>query len=165
MIHLKKLTFLPPFLFACFPVLYLITHNIHEIPFSAGLRSLILAVLLAAMVLMLSLVVFRHLVKAAWIATLIIGAFFLYGHLYRSLKGTHILGFTIARHRVLVPFMMAAVLVAIFMIIRRKNMYEQLTAGLNLLGLLLIASLIIQLGYIRINTYFTSRRMDTNSLQ
>ncbi|HLE14447.1 MAG TPA: hypothetical protein VI776_06845, partial [Anaerolineales bacterium] len=92
-----------PLLFGVYPVLALIAHNIAETPAGEGLRALISALILAAVLLAGLSLLLRDAYKAALLTSLIVLLFFSYGHLNTLLRNVSLVGAPLGRHRFLVP--------------------------------------------------------------
>ena len=137
---------LHPLLFAGFPVLSLLAHNLVEVEPNSAWRALIVSLLVAAAATaVLGLLLHRDWTSAAvWVSGALI-LFFSYGHLYAALKSTVILGVTLGRHRVLGPGLAAAA-IAGFYLLRRSKELEATTLVLNITGLVLVVLPILQIG-------------------
>jgi len=82
----RVLTYLHPFLFALYPVLELRNHNITYVDAAALVRPLILAVLLTASVWAVLRLLFRDWQKSGILTTLLVIAFFSYGHVFIAIE-------------------------------------------------------------------------------
>src|SRR5512139_377685 len=82
----KFLTSLYPFLFALYPIFELRNHNITYVNTIALVRPVLLSVLITGLVWMVLRVLFRDWHKSGLIATLVIIAFFTYGHVFIQLE-------------------------------------------------------------------------------
>lgn len=136
---LRKLKFIPFYLilFAAFPVLALLGNNIHEINPGVALRSLVIAIAIALVLLLLARQIMGSWLKAAMASTLLLLLFFTYGHLYTALKELGGIGIQLARHRYLLPAYVAAVGAGIFFIWKTKIALNA-TPALNLITLLML---------------------------
>ena len=90
-----------PLLFAVYPILALIATNLEENPFNVGLRSLVVALILGAMLFFANQLIFRDLKKAALTSTLMVFLFLSYGQVYAAIKQINVFGIEIGRHRYL----------------------------------------------------------------
>jgi hypothetical protein len=83
-LRMKKWILIPwyPLLLAAFPVLALLSGNVGQVQYTAGIRPLVLS-LAAALILSLALqIVYRDLHRAAFAAAALVLAFFAYGQVY-----------------------------------------------------------------------------------
>jgi hypothetical protein len=92
-----------PILFAMFPVLALLGNNIHEVNPGVALRSLLISIAGALVILLIARLALGNWAKAALAATWLLLLFFTYGHLYSWLKELGGIGIQLARHRYLLP--------------------------------------------------------------
>jgi hypothetical protein len=134
--NLSSLLKLPiyPFLFALYPGLALLGHNIEEVRAGVAGRALLVS-LLASVIL---LITFRLILKkwdyAAILTTAVLITFFSYGHIYTFLKDMDRIGDAAARHRFLIPISIA-VLIALFYWLRRvKPVLKNINSYLNLIA-------------------------------
>ena len=136
---LRKLNQFPfyPLLFAAFPVLALLGTNIHEVNPGVALRSLIIAIAGALVILLIARLVMGSWSKAALVATLLLLLFFSYGHLYSWLKGLGGIGFQLARHRYLLPAFALAAGAGNLLIWKTKKSLNP-TPALNVITLLML---------------------------
>jgi hypothetical protein len=142
-----------PFLAVCYPVAFLLSVNKEEIDPSAGLRSLLVFLLLGLGAFLFSLLLTRNLRKAGLNALVILLTFFLiffvlYAPVYRGLRDVSLGGQVLGRHRYLVPATLAFLLLtalAGWLALRKASAKKlgTVTFALNLLvlALFLIPSL------------------------
>ncbi len=146
----KKLSWLQsvpfhPFLLAVYPVIALLAFNISELDFSSGLRPLLLSMLVAGLLLVVFRVIYRDWKRSALISTILLISFFSYGHVYILIKGVHVGGFYLFRHRTLVPLWLVLTALVIWWASRKSLNITPVTYGLNLIGLFLLIFPIVQL--------------------
>jgi hypothetical protein len=125
---------LHPFLFAAYAVLALLAENVQEVPLGDSVRSFILAVALAGFTLGILWLTTRNLGKAGLLASLLIVAFFSYGHLYDVLRGVEIGGLAVGRHRYLVGVLLLLVAGVSAAILRIRRPVSEGNRILNLVG-------------------------------
>ena len=130
-----------PFLFAAYPVLALLAYNLGESRVTAGMRSLVLVLFVAAVLLLLTYLLLRNWQKAAMITTLAIVLFFSYGHVYNFLEQATSLG----RHRLLLPLFGVLFILGVIWIVRKGRDLKSATEILNLVGLVLLIFPIYQI--------------------
>jgi len=100
---MKKQPLLYPYFFALYPILSLLSSNITQLEANLGLRSLIFAVLICALLMALGKIIYKDLDKSALLTSLIAVLFFSYGHVYLAIENFEIGGFVFGRHRFLIP--------------------------------------------------------------
>ncbi len=123
-----------PLLFAIFPVLSLLGHNIIEIAPEEGLRALLISVVLVGLVWLVARAISRWTWgRAALVATLFAGLFFSYGHVYALVENASVLGFRVGRHLFLGP-LWAGLFVAGVWGIRKIRDPEAFNRALNYIG-------------------------------
>ena len=137
-----------PFLFALYPVIYLLAENVGEVKIIAGVRTALLFLLLAGLAFGFALLLIRDGKKSALVALgmllcFFLIFFFLYAPLYRLLRETMINGRIIGRHRILVPASAILVLLSGFLstlAFRRMKpkSLQTLTFGLNAVSVILL---------------------------
>ncbi|MGA9398790.1 MAG: hypothetical protein WBV22_11085 [Anaerolineaceae bacterium] len=137
---------LHPFLFAVYPILALLAHNIQEVYPSAALRSLLVALAAAVILLAAGRLIFGSWAKAAvWVSVLLI-IFFAYGHLYLLLKANSVLYPIIGRHRVLVTVALIILVGLAWLLVKRVKQTGLATQAFNLIAILLLILPVFQLG-------------------
>ena len=129
---------LHPFLFAIYPILALLAINISEVAFSSSIRPLLFSVLLAGLLLVIFYGLFRDWKQAALLTTVLLILFYSYGHIYIALKGIHVNGFYLFRHRTLVPIWLGLAALLMAWVSRRSINRTSVTYVLNLIGLFLL---------------------------
>src|SRR3989338_2021062 len=121
----KKLWILHPFLFAVFPVLFLLSHNIYQTAPQA-------AVIPAILVLFATVIIFRALLfflkdggKSAFITSFFLLIFFSFGHVRNTVENVTIAGLDIGRNRyVFLIFALLFVLSVFWTVLTKKNLYN-----------------------------------------
>jgi hypothetical protein len=134
-----------PLLWGIFPVLALFAYNVAEIKLTEAVRSLIVALCLAFMLLLILRFITREWHRAAAISVLVLLAFFSYGHLYQFLEGISPAGLVVGRHRILVPIYLAVFGIAIWWVARRKGDLRVLTRALNVAVVTALLSPVLQI--------------------
>jgi len=129
---------LHPLAFALFPILALLAANLQEIEPAEAVRPLLLAVLASLLLLGSFRVILGDWHRAGLAATALLLIFFAYGHIYSALERLPLAGFTLGRHRYLLP--LSAVLIAALLawLWRRKPDVRRGTIALNAMGLALL---------------------------
>jgi len=100
---MKTKNVIPPLLFALFPVLALLSNNIHQVQIVDALRSLAISFSIGLITFGMCFLLFREINKAALTASFFLILFFSYGHIYESLKTWFPDLAYLVRHRYLLP--------------------------------------------------------------
>ena len=135
---MRKLAF-HPLLFAAWPVLSFLAHNVGEVPAREAVRSLFVSVAVALLIFGLLSLALRNTGKAALICSLALLFFFTYGHLYLIMKTWRIDGFFIGRHRFLLPLLLLLLVALSWWVARKLERVPEATSLFNLVGLALVA--------------------------
>ncbi len=143
---------LHPFLFAAFPVITLLTHNLSQVRAAVGLRALVAVLLLAILLLGALSLILRNRYRAAVVTSLFLVLFFSYGHTYATFKQTEIFGVLIGRHRLLAPLWVGMFAGGLWLIFRRMRDLKAATETLNLIALVALAFPLIQFVTFEIRT-------------
>jgi len=152
---MRKPLVLHPFLFAAFPILFLFSHNVREVPSSQVVAPLVVAVSLALLLLLFSKLIFKDILKAAVFVSLFLILCFSYGHFYDLTKGS---GFV--RHRYLLP-LWSILLISGALFIRRRRYLQSLTCVLNAMALFLIVIPLVNIGIYKFKTGFHKSTHET----
>ncbi len=135
-------------LFGIYPVLALLSSNIHEVDLSVSFRAILVSGAAALILFSLCWLVFRNSGKAGMITSVILILFFSYGHVYMALRQLDATGTVFfARHRVLVVVFALIFLLIAWRVIRSRDT-QATTWILNLIGgILILAAVIPIVGY------------------
>jgi len=115
----RILTFLHPFLFALYPIFELRNHNITYVDATALVRPVILSILLTGLVWVVLRLLFKDWQKSGIITTLIMIAFYTYGHIFIEIESAF--GILI-RHRYLtLIYALILLLLTIFILWKVRN--------------------------------------------
>jgi hypothetical protein len=143
---------LHPFLFALYPVLALLAHNIEEVPASAAFRSLLISLAAAVLLLLISWLLLKNIRKSALVTTLTLILFFSYGRLYAAVDQFNSLGITLGRHRILIPLFLILFALLALWILRQKGDLRTVTRAANLVGVILIIFPLLSIGRFLVNS-------------
>jgi hypothetical protein len=121
-----------PILFALYPVLALLAHNITQARPEEAVRAAVLSLAGVGVVWFFAWVMLRDGHRAALMATMFALLFFAYGHVYDGLRQAGGLGWSLGRHRYLIPIWIAAMALGVWWIARRLRSPVQWTSGLNI---------------------------------
>jgi sulfatase-like protein len=132
-----------PILLGLYPVLALYVFNRNEIVFPAIQQAVITSLLIAAIIMIIFLLMFRSWQRAAIHASFTLLWFFSYGHIFDLAKNINFLGGSIG-HRIFFPFWILLFVVGQIILLRLKNPIG-LNRTLDLISLFLIIFLVVQL--------------------
>ncbi len=122
----QQLTF-HPFLFALYPPLFLLQHNLHEVDPISGLRGIIVSLLFSILLLLFCRLIFGSWQRAALVTTLFLIMFFSYGHVRALLPDIRIASLPIASHRYMYVFWLALITLLIWWAGWKVKQPERLT--------------------------------------
>jgi hypothetical protein len=127
-----------PFLFAIFPVLALLGHNITEVSLNVIVRPLFVILAGTVVLFVLSRLLLRDTLKAGLVVTFFLLLFFTYGQVYNFLKENPLQVIDLARHRYLIVLYGGLFILGLIAIqkVHIENQNANLT--LNLLSLFLL---------------------------
>ncbi|MGE5461962.1 MAG: hypothetical protein ACM3PS_01315 [Syntrophothermus sp.] len=125
-------------LFAIYSPLALIAYNTGQVALGAVTRSLL--VILAAVFVLTALIflLVRDAQKTGLIATLILFAFFSYGHVYDLIYKMNVGGVLIGRHRYLIPVYLVILGVLIVWVVRSKRSFAQVSSTLTTIAIVML---------------------------
>lgn len=135
-----------PYLFAIYPALALLAHNIEEIKIQAAFRSLVISLLVCLLIDWLLGKLLKSRSKAALITTLTWVLFFSYGQVYNYLELVQPLGLALGRHRLLLPVWLLLFAVGVLWALRQKRDLVQLHSALNLVAAILLIFPMAEIG-------------------
>jgi hypothetical protein len=148
-----------PYLIASYPVLALYAENADQVQASAVLRPLAGSLLLAWLLVTGLRWLLRLKERAALAASLMLAAFFSYGHVYTGLKQLGPLGLALARHRYLLPILLAS-LVLLLWGLSRAHSLRQLPLVMNVFALALLS-----LPVMRTSAYLVEARLADRAVE
>jgi len=118
-------------LLAAFAVLSLYAYNVSEIHFADALRSLLVSLAFAGVILSLIRLILKDWQKAALVASLLLLLFFSYGHIYNFLVDIGTPGLVMRRHRYLIPVVLVCFVLGVALLLRAKGGLKLATTLLN----------------------------------
>jgi hypothetical protein len=143
----KKNIPLHPFLLAIYPVLALWSTNIKDVSANQVIRAFLLAFAIAVCLIVVLRLLVHDWSKAGLITSVLLIAFFSYGHLYEVLRNSG-LSPLLVRHRILLPSIFAMICIFMVFIWRTGKNLDTLTAFFNVVGVVLLIVPLIQMsGY------------------
>jgi hypothetical protein len=140
-----------PFLFAIYPPLFMLANNLHELEPIDGLRSILISIILAAILLLFFELLFRNWQRAALATTFILILFFSFGHTRNGLVEIGLGESPIASFRFLYILWAIFAILLIWLAGWRVKKPESFSPPLNLLGGFLVLLVIIQASAYLIN--------------
>ena len=163
---MKKTLIIHPFLFAIFPVLFLYSYNIEELPFSEiFLPSAIILGFTIIAVMLLWLILKKDSKKAGIITTIFLIIFFSYGRVYELIKGLHLGTFLIGRHRYLMIIWLILFILCVYFAIRTRKDLKNFTNILNIIAIVLILFPLVSIGIYKFNTSVIKRDSIASSVE
>ena len=124
-------------LLALYSPLALLAHNLGQVDSSVAIRSLLVSLGIALILLSLLKVLLKDLQKAGLIVAFLEILFFSYGHIYAAIKNIELAGFILGRHRYLGFVWLGLAAVGIWWILKKLHS-TAFTGSLNLVILLLV---------------------------
>jgi hypothetical protein len=135
-----------PFLLGIYPAIGLVSVNISQMFFSAGIRSIFVATLFSAAVYWLFCWRVKDPYRAALLCAWFMLFFFAYGHVFDSLSGIKIFGVLLSRHRFIFPLWLLIFGVGGWFIYKRAGRMESLCRILNYTSIVLVIIPLVQIG-------------------
>lgn len=148
-----------PILIAAYPILYLASVNLQEIPLGLAWRALLLAELAAIVLTLVLRLGLRSWSAGAILCSFSLLLFFSYGHIYDLIKGMTVGTFIIGRHRYLI-MVWAALAAGMFFAVRKAGSASLLRAAsiLNLVGSIALVFPVVSIAL------STTRSLSVNSV-
>jgi hypothetical protein len=129
-----------------YPAVGLVGVNISQMVLSAGMRSVLVAVLFSIAVYALFCWRVKDENRAALLCAWFMLFFFAYGHVYGFLEGVKIFGLVVGRHRFLFPLWLAVFGVGGWWVLKRARRLEAFSRVLNMVSIILLVIPVIQIG-------------------
>lgn len=144
---------LHPFLFAVFPILSMWEANLDYIFGALVIRSLVMSLATASVLLALARLATRGWLKAGLVVSVVILMIFSYGHLYTFLSEIRLAN-AVVRHRYLLPIILVACGMVITALWKKAEWVSPLTLVFNVAGVVLVVlpSLSVAMYQIRSST-------------
>ena len=138
-----------PFLFAVYPPLAFLAHNIEQTSLDSALRPMALSLAGALLLYFLLLSILRKKHQAAVLASILLGLFFSYGHVLDALEKVSLSGILLGRHRWLAPLWSGLAIAAIWWVSRRTRDLQWSTYPLNIMALIALVLPLVQIGQVQ----------------
>ena len=116
-----KTYILPVLLVAIYPVLALFAYNIEAVEAVSTLRSLVISLAAAMLLLLLFRLILRHWGKASLVTSLTLIMFFSYGRLYEAAEQLNQSSLSIGHHRIFAPLFLVIWILLFWLIARQKG--------------------------------------------
>jgi hypothetical protein len=142
-----------PLLLGVYPVLYLWLANVFQVPAALVLRPLLISSALSGMVWGITWLAVRRMRKAAAVAGLFLGMFFIYGRVYDLIYQMQIFGVVIDRHRYVMLAWIVLFIGLTIVILRWRSQLFALTWIANLVTSFLLLLTVSQLAYALVRSY------------
>jgi len=150
---MKKAIIIHPFLFAIFPILFLLAYNIRE---SSFLEIFIPSAIVLGFTLLLLLfgwlILRKNIRKSAILVSIFLILFFSYGRIYEKIREFQIGSFVIGRHRYLWILWGIIFVLCIYFVIKTKKDLYNFTNILNVIAIALIVISLVNIGVYKIRT-------------
>jgi hypothetical protein len=147
-----------PFIFAVYPILALLGHNISEVNLEVAIRPVLIALVSTGVILILNRLVFKDWQKATLITTLYLILFFSYGHVYQFLRATPIFSINLGRHRYLTIVYCGVLVIGVWWIHKKLTALPEATQLMNVVGIALLVFPMYQIASYE-KSVFTSKRI------
>jgi hypothetical protein len=134
-----------PILISIYIVLSLFAHNIDQIKALAIYRSLVVVPVFALVLWILFRILLKDWHRSAILATLYLGLFFSYGHVYHFLETNTLLGLDLGRHRILMVFYLLLAGICAWLVARRIRDHNTATKLFNLVCMILLIFPVFQI--------------------
>ena len=152
----KRLVF-HPLLFAIFPILSLYAYNQAEVSLTAIWRPLLISLLFCALLWLGSNYFIKNWRISAIITTWVLLWFFSYGKLRDYFSQVSVLSSSLGTHRILAPVCVLALILGIYLFLRRSYLDELLTRTFNLITLTTLLISLIQISTYAYKVYLVER--------
>lgn len=144
----------PPILYGLYPVLFLMSANLGEIPFQQSWRAIVMLVLISFIIWFVIKLALKDKQKSTLITTFLLISFFSYGHLYNYLGQEEIVGGVLKRHRYIIPFFVGAILLSSWWVIKKTRNLDSISRTFNIVGLALIIFSVYQIAFFEIRSFY-----------
>lgn len=146
-------------LFAIYPTITLLAHNIGEVEYSVAYRSLWVSGLFSVMLVLLTYLIFRDLTVSGILTSLFLFGFFFYGHIYGYVRGWEVNGFIIGRHTYFMIIWLIVLMTLTWMILRAGRVTSLLHTFLSAIVVFLLILPVFQLVSYQYRIWQNSRQV------
>lgn len=128
-----------PILFAVYAPVALLANNLGQVEIRDGVRSILVTLLIAVLILLLARLIFKDWLRAGLASAVLVVLLVSYGHVYNLIKNAEIAGLMVGRHRYLTLVWLALGALALWWIARTKaRLSPSVTSTMNVVGLVLL---------------------------
>jgi len=154
-ISLKRTTVIHPFLFAVFPVLVILSTNMHLLEPEKIILPTLLIVTSASLLWILLSFIFKNNRKAGLVVSLGLVLFFSYGHLFNVLGSNFIKLSMSYQHILLASSFLILFVVGVYYFIKTKRKLDNITTIVNIMAVSLIAISVANIGTYALETNYS----------
>jgi len=141
----KKFNIIHPFLFSLFPILFIYSQNVHEIPVQEIILPVLLILFAAVLLWLLARFIIKNNEKSAFIISLLLVLSFSYGHIYLLVDDFTLGNSDIGRHQyLLIPFAVSFIF-GIYYFVKTKRRLNNATTISNAIAGALLAFILINI--------------------
>ena len=141
----KKFNIIHPFLFSLFPVLFIYSQNVHEIPVQIVIMPVLLILFAAVLLWLLTRFILKNNEKSAFIISLLLVLSFSYGHIYLLVDDFTLGNSDIGRHQyLLIPFVVTFIF-GVYYFVKTKRRLNNATTISNAIAGALLAFILINI--------------------
>lgn len=141
-----KKPFVHPILFAIFPILFLLSHNVERVSFCDVLLPFVVVLGLAALLLLLAKLVLKNGGKAGIVVSLFLILFFSYGHIFDMARNWHVGSFVVGQHIYLMLVWCELLVCGVYFFVRTRKDLGNLTNILNIVAVSLVVMSLVNIG-------------------
>lgn len=151
-----------PFLFAVYPVMELLAHNLGQARADAGTRAALAAILLTTFLMGFLRLLLRDWYRAAFVAAVWVGLFAAYGHVYQTLEKK---APEVATVNLLGGLSLLLVALALFVASRPRVKMEAWKLPLDVAAIVLVIFPLGQILWYRVQAGFADVKLPANEIQ
>lgn len=148
---------LHPFLFALFPVFFLYSQNLGQVPASDLVTPLCVTLGATAILLLAAWVVLRDVCRAALVTSVGLFAIFAYGPVFDKVDGSQVQNLASGRQDVLLPVWGALAVILMLAAWRSGRRLHDITKALNIVSVAVVATVLLPLAGPGLSSTFGAR--------
>ena len=146
-------------LFAVYPTVTLLAHNIGEVEASVAYRAIWVSGLVSLVLVLVGYLFFCDLKIAGVLTFLFLFGLFFYGHIYGYVRGWEVNGVILGRHTYFMVVWLGLLLILGWVILRSKTIIDILPSFLSTVVIFLLALPVFQLVSYQFRTWQNSRKI------
>jgi hypothetical protein len=146
-IQLERLFVLHPFLISIYAILGLYAWNATEVQAKDVLRPLLISIAATILILLIARLCAKNISLASLVTSILLSAFFFYGHLYSIIKPITIAGIAVGRHRYFAPLWVLITFLLIMLVVKKPGIVASINKSFILVFSILLALSLSQIGY------------------